>query len=182
MNRGIYMAIAVIASLSIQGCAYNEMTYFRKHGATVPDERREWGLCGGNFQPDGQVWPTIDTSALKCMSEKGYQSLNDYYVEQQISFINRSNPDSIYIDNEILEQCGFRRVDGLCKTERYIPKSQLSRIIRCMSGRSYEVTLPRYKSAFRIIENDRGLSPNFCLTMTPRNGKEGVSLGGWRFE
>ena len=184
MSRSGYLCFLVaVLSLILQGCAYNEMTYFRKHRATVADERKDWGLCGGNFLPDGQVQPVMDADILKCMSGKGYQSLNDYYVEQQISFINRAKPSSFYIASEILDKCGFSQLrEGICKHEAYILKKNLSRVMNCMSTNGYEAALPRYKSAYRIIENDRQLGRDFCLSLTPRSGKGGVSLGGARWE
>lgn len=169
--------------LFVKGCAYKEMTYFRKHGATVTDERTDWGLCGGNYLPDGQLESLVNTDILKCMSEKGYQSLNDYYFEQQISFVNRMAPTSVYIPFEILDNCGFNYLHkGVCSQERYILKHKVSQVIQCMSHHGYEATLPRYKLAYRIIEERRGPSPNFCLALTPKNGKGGISIGGRRFE
>ncbi|MBN8462456.1 MAG: hypothetical protein J0M01_06525 [Dechloromonas sp.] len=184
MNGSIRLCLSVaVLSLFMEGCAYKEMTYFRKPNATVAEERTDWGLCGGNFLPDGQVQPVMDEKLLNCMSKKGYQSINDYYVEQQISFKNRANPTSFYIASETVDNCGFSHLsEGLCKHERYILKRNLSRAIACMSANGYEATLPRYKSAYRIIDNDRQLSGSFCLSLTPRSGKGGVSLGGARWE
>lgn len=184
MNIRIYLGLAVTGLLFLQGCAYNQMTYFRKHNATVADERTDWGLCGGNFLPDGQVRPAMDANVLKCMSEKGYQSINDYYVEQQISFMYRANPSKFYIDSEVEDKCGFGRLreSFFCKTEAFILKRNLPRVIACMSTNGYEAILPRYKSAYRIIDDERKLSKDYCLSMTPRSGKGGVSLGGARLE
>lgn len=184
MNIRIYLGLAVTGLLVLQGCAYNQMTYFRKHKATVADERTDWGLCGGNFLPDGQVQPVMDTKILKCMSDKGYQSLNDYYVEQQISFMYRADPTKFYIDSEVEDKCGFSRLreSFACKTYAFILKRNLSRAMACMSANGYDAILPRDKSAYRIIDDDRKLSQNFCLSMTPRSGKGGVSLGGARLE
>ena len=185
MTSSSYLCFSVaVLSLVIQGCAYKEMTYFRKQGATVAQERTDWGLCGGNFLPDGQVRPEMDANVLKCMSEKGYQSINDYYVEQQISFMYRANPSKFYIDSEVEDKCGFSRLreSFFCKHEAFILKRNLSRVIACLSTNGYEAILPRYKSAYRIIDDERKLSKDYCLSMTPRSGKGGVSLGGARLE
>jgi hypothetical protein len=183
LEKQITILFLMSILLFVQGCAYREMTYFRKHGATVADERADWGLCGGNYLPGGQLESLVNSDILKCMSEKGYQSLNDYYFEQQISFVNRMNPTSFYIPFDVLDKCGFNHLQkGVCSQERYILKQRVSQVLRCMSFHGYEATPPRYKSAYRIIEERRGPSPNFCLTLTPKNGKGGISLGGWRFE
>lgn len=184
MKRQIYTALSIFAMLFAQGCAQQGMTYFRKTQASVADERRDWGLCGGNFLANGEVLPKMTPKVLICMRDHGYQSINDYYVEQQLSFIDNVNSTVISIfDTQIDQyQCGFRRTQGLCKVEPYIPRSRLSNVISCMSSNGYEATLPRYKSAFRIIEDTQEVSPNFCLALTPRSGNGGVSLGGWRLE
>ena len=70
----------------------------------------------------------------------------------------------------------------MCGTERYILKARLSNAIDCMSRLGYEPVLPRYNWAYRIVDNDRDLRPNYCLSLTPRNGKGGASLGRWRLE
>lgn len=182
MNKYVTYILLMFALL-LEGCAYKEMTYFRKHTATVDDERRDWRLCGGSFLPDGQVSPNVDPKVLQCMNEKGYQSLNDYYEEQQISFVNNLGPDPWYVPGNILDACGFRRLkDGICGSTYYVEKYDIAKVMRCMSSHGYRAVPPRYKSSFRIIESKTPPNSNFCLYLTPKNGKGGVSLGGRRLE
>jgi len=167
----------------LQGCGYANMTYFRKHQATIEDERRDWGLCGGNFFPDGKVRPALDAKTLECMNKKGYETINDYYVEQHIGFMNRQNPSKSYIESEILAACGFRwHQDGICQNEPYIFKDRLAAAVKCMSRNGFEATPPRYKHGFRIVDGLRPPESLFCTSLTPRNKKGGVSLGDWRLE
>ncbi len=184
--NGVAILSSLFAVLLLQGCGYAQMTYFRKHSASMTDERRDWGLCGGNFLANGQLKAVIDKDILRCMTDKGYLTLNDYYVEQQVSFVSRRTPEKTYIEPEIIRICGFSQLDRKskmpCQAEPYILKSQQASVVKCMSGHDFEPTLPRQGTAFRIIPDQDKVHPHFCLSLTPRNGKGGVSLFQTRWE
>lgn len=176
----------VFMCLLSQGCANKEMTYFRKHGASVEDERREWGLCGGNFLSDGQVSPITKRHAIECMKDKGYLTLNDYYEEQLISFY-KANSTKVWPSVEEMDACGFSitrkdQVDRSCSGIRYILSDRLPKVTQCMTGFGYEPIIPRLGNDFRIIKDPAKLPRLFCLYYSPKSGKGGVSLGGWRLE
>lgn len=179
----IYYPVLIII-LVLEGCGYANMTYFRKHQATIEDERRDWGLCGGNFLPNGNITASMDAKVLKCMSKKGYETINDYYEEQHIGFVNREDPGKLYIDSQVLQECGFEKrkeKNSICP-DYYIYKSKLSAVVACMSRKGFDATPPRYKHGFRIIDGLSPPDPLFCTSLTPRNKKGGVSLGDSRLE
>lgn len=91
--RGLFLAVSLGATLV--GCGASEATFFRKHGATVKEERVDWGLCGGNFQPGGAVRPNFDPELLRCMQAKGYATINNYYVEDFVWWMHRTEEESI---------------------------------------------------------------------------------------
>ena len=169
----------------VQGCAYNEMTYFRKHGATLEDERRDWGLCGGNFLADQQLSPVIQRGALTCMREKGYLTLNDYYEENFISFqsLNRENASPTLKE---MEQCGLRTYKAkekkACSGTRFVLTSDLAKVTQCMKLNGYEPTIPRFGKVVRLVDDPSKLHPNFCVFLSPKNRRGGVSFGGTRLE
>ncbi|MEO5669860.1 MAG: hypothetical protein ABIR26_04125 [Ramlibacter sp.] len=177
------IVLSCAAALVLVGCAYGNMTSFRKHGASLEDERRDWGLCGGDFHTNGAPRVTPDGKVVGCMRNKGYQTLNDYYVEQKVSFVNLRNPEKKYVPTEALEQCGFSQFEkkGLC-SEFFVEKAKLPATIRCLSSWGFEPTIPDQGGGFRIVDDVRALPPNFCLYLTPRNGKGGVTFNGWRWE
>jgi hypothetical protein len=170
--------------LGLQACGYREATYFRKHEATLEDERRDWGLCGGNFYPSGRLIPVISPPVLKCMHEKGYLTMNDYYEEDHIAFIDSKNPEETLISEDDRNACGIKNTgrDSICWIQNYIVKDTLPNVIKCMRRRGFEPALPKNKSGYRLIDNERTLSKLYCLTLSPKNKKGGISLFQWRVE
>lgn len=179
-----YRVLSLILLVAmIQGCAYNEMTYFRKHGATLEDERRDWGLCGGNFLADQQVSPIINREALTCMSKKGYLTINDYYEEQFISFQRLTRDNSPPTVSQ-MEACGYRmyKASNTCKGHWFVLTSDLPKVTQCMSRYGYEPTIPRFGKTVRLVEDPTKLHPVFCTFLSPKNRRGDPSLSGNRLE
>jgi hypothetical protein len=182
--KQVALVVSLVAAIMLTGCAGNKMTSFRKHGASMEDERRDWGLCGGDFHANGRLRTTPNGTVVECMRDKGYLTLNDYYVEQHISFVNVRQPEQGYVPTDTLQACRFLQLDkGLCsRGVFFLTKANLAASIKCMSSRGFEPTVPDQGSGFQIVDNVRTLSPNFCLSLTPRNQMGGVRFNGWRWE
>ena len=59
MNNRVFGSIAVVAILILQRCGYSQMTYMRKPGATVENERSDWHRVAAIFSQMrncGQPW------------------------------------------------------------------------------------------------------------------------------
>ncbi len=174
--------LLLLSLLLLTACAMNESTYFRKYEASLGDERREWGLCGGSFFPSGQLRPEVTSTVIECMRRKGFETINDYYLEEHVGFIRKDNLEDYYIGSDVLEACGMHWLSDestFCKTYGYIPRRSLPSFVNCMARNGYELTLPRYKLGFRVVD-DPPPDRNFCMVLTPRNQKGGVSLGNAR--
>lgn len=168
----------------LQACGYREATYFRKNKATLEDERREWGLCGGNFYSNGRLSPVISVPVINCMHDKGYLTMNDYYEEDHISFLNSKTPEETFIYEDDRNACGIKNTikNSICEGQSYIVKDTLPNVIKCMRRRGFEPALPRNKAAIRLIDDEKTLSNTYCLTLSPKNKRGGISLFQWRLE
>jgi hypothetical protein len=183
INRLQLICFFILVALFLSACATNQSTYFRKHQATLADERKDWGLCGGDFFPSGALKPEISEEVLHCMRGKGYETLNDYYVEEHVGFVRNDNPEDFRLEPGVLRTCGVRWPEkGLCSYQGYIPKRILQDFVKCMSSYGYQVALPRWKLGIPVVDDRRDFDPLFCMYLTPRNSKGGVSLGNRRVE
>jgi len=176
-----YLLIGVFASFLVS-CASSQATYFRKLNASVEDERRDWGLCGGDFYPSGLVKPQVSESILQCMVSKGYETLNDYYIEEHIGFVRRDKLEDYYIPIATLSNCGMTWLESgaICKHQGFVLRETLPSFVNCMSRAGYALALPRYKMGILIVNDLDTLSPLFCAFLTPRNQQGGMSLGNRR--
>lgn len=168
---------------AVNSCGYREATYFRKYQATQQDERTAWGLCGGDFLPNGRVHPTIEREVIDCMRSRGFVTLNQYYVEDHIGFSSIRDPaDNFYIKQH-LEACGVvYPPETICEIFPYVFRNELSEVSSCMAERGYTPSLPRYKQGVRIFEEHAAVPKLFCLTLSPKNQRGGISLGSSRIE
>lgn len=110
--------------------------------------------------------------------------MNDYYEEDHIWFLNVKNPEKTYINRDVERDCGIKttRRGSLCESEAYIVKDTLPNVVKCMRRRGFEPALPRNRVAYRLVDNERTLPSNYCLTLSPKNKKGGISLFQWRLE
>lgn len=165
-NKFIFVMALATTSL-ITSCSTMQLTPMRRANASMSDQRRDWGLCGGNFLPNGMVRPDYGASVIACMRSKGYQTLNDYYVEQHVDFSN-INDRYVYAPKDVLRQCGVQYVaDTLCSNQGYVMRSRLPQVSSCMQRKGYSLSLPQsFVDSVRILEDNKPFSPLFCLDMT----------------
>lgn len=185
-SNGRWVGLMTVLAIALTSCGLTQATYFRSYSATQEDERAAWGLCGGDFLPNGQLDPKIEPRVVSCMRNRGFLMINEYYVEDHIDFVLRSDPAERFYIYTDLKECGAQAVDsGICSETHFglhVDRRDVPALSRCMSRKGYTPALPRYKQGLRIIENGREINGNFCLSLTPRNQKGGVSLGKYRFE
>lgn len=173
MRKIVPVITAFSLTCLLVGCATTspQGTYFRKSSTSKANERTDWGLCGGNFHPDGSVRPDFDRSVLSCMRAKGYETLNDYYVEQFVDFYDPRKPQDVNSPSvETQKACGMQRSEeGLCGAKGYIWRSRLQAFTSCMTKKGYQLMLPRDTWAVQIMEDAKEFNPLFCLTMHRKN-------------
>ena len=170
MRKVINIAAPLLVASLLASCATTQNTYFRKADASRADERADWGLCGGDFFPDGSVRPDFDRSVLSCMYEKGYRTMNEYYVEQFVDFYDPRSPQDVNSPSfDTKKACGVERYSGgICDFQNVVDRSKLKSFVSCMTAKGYRPILPRSSLAVRIIENGEEVTQAFCLMLQRR--------------
>lgn len=179
----LIVAVLLTATIILSACISTDTTYFRKNGTTVEDERIAWGLCGGNFYENGTPHPVMSKDVLNCMGGKGFQTVNSYYAETLVAWA-RPDSNGVYTRhyNE-LKACGARYFsEGLCEGNLFILHSEFNELNRCMNAKGYVAAIPRNRGGIRVFRELDEVSRSFCLYLTPKNQKGGMSFGDWRLD
>ena len=169
--------------LVLVGCSATESTFFRKHGASREQERIDWGLCGGNFLENRMLEPSTDPTLLNCMRSKGYSTFNEYYYESKIEWRKKDNKSEEPLVS-LLKNCGVLEMKqpSSCEGYIYLYRQDLPAISTCLNQNGYEPSLPRQKGGIFIFDKNERVDGNFCLYLSPRNKKGGISFGAYRLE